>query len=38
MYKNYTLEKITGGKYSIDTAENRALYLYKNVIAPLSNK
>ena len=38
VYKSYTLEKITGGKYSIDTEENRALYLYKNVIAPLSNK
>ena len=38
VYKNYTLEKITDGKYSIDTEENRALYLYKNVIAPLKKR
>ena len=35
VYKSYTLEKITEGAYSIDTNENRALYLYKNVILPL---
>ena len=37
-YKAYTLEKITEGKYSLDTNENRALYLYKNVIAPINEK
>lgn len=37
-YKAYTLEKITDGKYSLDKNENRALYLYKNVIAPLTKK
>ena len=37
-YKAYTLEKITDGKYSLDKNENRALYLYKNVIAPLTAK
>ena len=37
-YKSYTLEKITDGKYSYDNNENRALYLYKNVIKPLSGK
>ena len=35
VYKSYTIEKITDGKYSLDTNENRALYLYKNVILPL---
>ena len=35
VYKSYTLEKITEGAYSIDTNENRALYLYNNVILPL---
>ena len=38
IYKSYTLEKITEGKYTIDNNENRALYLYKNVIAPIKNK
>lgn len=38
VYKSYTLEKITDGKYSLDENENRALYLYKNVIKPLSDK
>jgi hypothetical protein len=38
VYKNYTLEEITDDKYVIDTNENRALYLYKNVILPLSNR
>ena len=37
-YKSYTLEKITDGRYSLDENENRALYLYKNVIKPLSGK
>lgn len=37
-YKSYTIEKITDGKYSLDKNENRALYLYKNVIAPLTKK
>ena len=37
-YKSYTIEKITDGKYSLDKNENRALYLYKNVIAPLTAK
>lgn len=38
VYKNYTLEEITDGRFSIDTKENRALYLYKNVILPLSSR
>ena len=38
VYKNYSLEEITDDKYAIDTNENRALYLYKNVILPLSKK
>jgi hypothetical protein len=38
VYKNYTLEDITNGNFSIDTKENRALYLYKNVILPLSKR
>ena len=32
------VKEITDGKYAIDTNENRALYLYKNVILPLSKK
>lgn len=36
VYKNYTLEKITDGKYSVDTKEDRTLYLYRNVIVPLT--
>lgn len=38
VYKQYSIETITDGKYTYDKNENRALYLIKNVITPIKEK